>query len=83
MQLLPNELYERLKAVAKINRHSIDNQIIMCIEKAVVSRRINLDEVLENARALRQITAEQLISDKGFNQAKLEGRLSRIGFSVS
>jgi hypothetical protein len=72
---IPDELYERLKAVAKINRRTINNEIIMCIENNVLSRRIDLDEVLENARALRQLTAEHLISDKEFNQAKSEYRL--------
>jgi len=41
----------------------------------VTSRRINPDEVLENARRLRQLTAGHRISDEEFNQAKAEGRL--------
>ena len=61
---IPDELYERLKSVAEINRRSINSEIIMCIENAVISRRINIDEVLENARQLRQLTAGHLICDK-------------------
>ena len=72
---IPDELYERLKTVAEINRRSINSEIIMCIENTVISRRINLDEVLENARQLRQLTAEHPITHKEFNQAKSEGRL--------
>jgi plasmid stability protein len=72
---IPDELYDRLKSVAEINRRSINSEIIMCIENAVISRRINLDEVIENARQLRQFTAGHLISDEEFNQAKAEGRL--------
>lgn len=72
---IPDELYERLKAVAEINRRSINSEIIVCIENAIASRPINLDEVLENARQLRQLTAGHLISDEEFNQAKTEGRL--------
>ncbi len=72
---IPDELYERLKSVAQINRRSINSEIIMCIENNVVSRRIDLEEVLENARQLRQLTAGHLISDKEFNRAKAEGRL--------
>ncbi|MBW1716868.1 MAG: Arc family DNA-binding protein, partial [Deltaproteobacteria bacterium] len=44
---IPDELYERLKTVAEINRRSINSEIIVCIENAVTSRRINPDEVLE------------------------------------
>jgi plasmid stability protein len=72
---IPDELYGRLKTVAEINRRSINSEIIVCIEKAVASRRINVDEALENARRLRQLTAGHLISDDAFNQAKVEGRL--------
>jgi plasmid stability protein len=72
---IPDEIYERLKSVAAINRRSINSEIIMCIENTVASRRINLDDVLENARQLRQLTAGHLISDEEFNQAKAEGRL--------
>ena len=72
---VPDELYERLKTVAEINRRSINSEIIVCIENSVTSRRINPDEVLENARRLRQLTASHRISDEEFNQAKAEGRL--------
>ena len=72
---IPDELYERLKSVAAINRRSINSEIIVCIENAVASRRINLDEALENARQLRQLTAGHPISDEEFNQAKAAGRL--------
>jgi plasmid stability protein len=72
---IPDELYERLKTVAEINRRSINSEIIVCIENSVTSRRINPDEVLENARRLRQLTFGHRICDEEFNQAKAEGRL--------
>ena len=36
---IPDELYERLKCVAEINRRSINSEIIVCIENAVVGRK--------------------------------------------
>ena len=72
---IPDELYERLKSIAEINQRSINSEIITCIENTVISRRINLNEVLENARHLRQLTAGHLISDVEFNQSKEKGRL--------
>ncbi|MGM0451966.1 MAG: FitA-like ribbon-helix-helix domain-containing protein [Thermodesulfobacteriota bacterium] len=72
---IPDELYERLKAAAETNRRSINSEIIMCIENTVISRRINLDDVLDNVRQLRRLTAGYPISDEEFNQAKSEGRL--------
>ena len=72
---IPDGLYGRLKTVAEINRRSINSEIIVCIENAVTSCRINPDKALENARRLRQLTASHRISDEEFNQAKAEGRL--------
>lgn len=72
---IPDELYERLKSVAEINRRSINSEIIMCIENTIMSHRMNLNEVLENARQLRRLTAEHVIGDEEFNRAKAEGRL--------
>ena len=72
---IPDELYERLKSVAELNRRSINSEIIMCIENSVMSHRINIHELLENARQLRQLTAGHLIGDEEFNQAKAENRL--------
>lgn len=71
---IPDALYERLKSVAEINRRSINSEIIVCIENTIKSRNINLDEVIENARQLRKLTAGHLIGDEEFNQAKAEGR---------
>lgn len=72
---IPDELYKKLKSVAETNRRSLNSEIIMCIEKAVAIRRVAIDEVLENARRLRQLTAGHKISDAEFSQAKAEGRL--------
>ena len=72
---IPDELYARLKSVAVINRRSINSEINMCIEHAVVSRQIDPKKILENARQLRKITANHPIGDEEFNQAKTEGRL--------
>ena len=72
---IPDDLYDRLKSIAEINRRSINSEIIMCIENTITSRPINIAETLNNARQLRKLTAGHLINDKEFNQAKEKGRL--------
>ncbi len=72
---IPDELYERLKSVAKINRRSLNSEIIVCIENAVASRRIEVDNMLAKARRLRQFTAENPIGEAEFNLAKSDGRI--------
>lgn len=71
---IPDTLYERLKSVAETNRRSINSEIIVCIENTVGNRRVDVGEVLENARRLRRLTAGHPIGDTDFNQAKAEGR---------
>jgi len=71
---IPDELYDRLKSMAEINRRSVNSEIIVCIENATASRRIDLDKTLDNARRLRQLTAGHSIDDKKFNRAKADGR---------
>lgn len=71
---IPEELYNRLKSVAEINRRSLNSEIIVCIENAVSSQIIDPDEMLKNARMLRKLTAGYMISDEAFNHAKTEGR---------
>ena len=72
---IPDDLYDRLKSLAEVNRRSINSEIILCIENAVGGRRVDPEEMLKNARRLRQLTTGHPISDEEFNQAKAEGRL--------
>jgi plasmid stability protein len=71
---IPDDLYERLKAVAEVNRRSLNSEIIVCIEKAVAARRIDLEKTLQSARQIREWTANYPIDDEQFSRAKTEGR---------
>jgi plasmid stability protein len=71
---IPDDLYERLKQSAELNRRSINSEIIVCIERAVRSQKINPESLLYRARKLREKTAGYLINDTEFNQAKNSGR---------
>ena len=71
---IPDGLYAQLKRVDKMNRRSLNSEIIVCIEKAVRSQRIQPDAYLTRARQLREKTAQYLITDKNFNDAKTIGR---------
>lgn len=72
---IPDDLYARLKSIAETNRRSINSEIIMCIQHAVMSRQIDPETFLKNARQLRELTINHPIGDEEFNQAKAEGRL--------
>ena len=72
---IPADIYENLKNSAKMNRRSINSEIIMIIEAAVHCKKIVPEDFIVTARQLREKTAAYVITDEEFNQAKRTGRL--------
>ncbi len=71
---VPEDLYLRLKRYAEINRRSLNSEVILCIERALSSYRIEPEEYLSRARRLREKTAQYTITDDEFTAAKRDGR---------
>lgn len=71
---IPADLYERLKEAARTHRRSINSEVIVCIEKAVGTRKRDVEAILARAEALREKTAEYTITDDEINAAKRDGR---------
>ena len=71
---IPDELYARLKVHAEANRRSINSEIIVCIERAVMSRAKPVDELVRQARELRNLTQEHPINDERLANAIETGR---------
>jgi len=72
---IPEDLYIQLKRQAKLNRRSLNNEVILCIERAIRSRKIQPEDFLYRARKLRKKTDNYPITDDEFNIAKTAGRL--------
>lgn len=73
---VPPELYERIKQRAAENRRSMNNEVIVCIERAMHGRKINTpDEVLAKAREVRKKTSNYSLTDEEFTVRKVGGRL--------
>ncbi len=60
---IPDDLYEKLSRCAKINRRSINQEIIVCIEKTVQNKAYTPVQILEKARKLRNKTTDHPISN--------------------
>jgi len=71
---IPTDIYNLLKRSAEMNRRSINSEILMCIEKAVSSYKVDVDTMLKQARSLRELTQNHRFSDEEILQAKNEGR---------
>lgn len=70
---LPDELYEKIKTSAAVNRRSINQEVIFLIEQVLAANAVGQETTLDEVRVLR----EQLgiyITDEEINQAKNEGR---------
>jgi hypothetical protein len=72
---IPADIYEKLKHSAKVNRRSINSEIIVIIEEAVQSKKIVSEDFLVRAHQIREKTSHFKISDDEFTQAKDAGRL--------
>jgi plasmid stability protein len=71
---LPTRLHQRLKANAKLNRRSLNSEVITLLEGAVEPRKMSVDEILAAARSVRAQVKREL-SDQEINRAKRQGRL--------
>ncbi|MDY6846820.1 MAG: Arc family DNA-binding protein [Chloroflexota bacterium] len=71
---IPDDLYEKLKIAAKLNRRSINSEIIICIEKTVQSQVVDPALMIKRARKLRTYTQTYPITEDELTQAKTIGR---------
>ncbi len=71
---IPKELYSKLKVVAKVNRRSINSEAIICLEKVLLSRRKPVEEILEEARQLREFTTGYVLTPEELEEMINEGR---------
>jgi antitoxin FitA len=72
---IPNELYEQLKQSAVRHRRSIDNEVIVCLEKVLRSRSVDSATFLSSIRALRKKISTVFVTEDDLRTAKDEGRL--------
>lgn len=70
---IPDELYEQLKRRAEANRRSINNEVIVLIERAVQYQAQDPNEVLERIRVLRE-KLDLYVTEDEITAAKHEGR---------
>ena len=70
---IPDELYEELKQRAAANRRSVNNEVIVLIERAVQYQVQDPNEVLERVRALRE-KLDVYVTEDEITAAKNAGR---------
>ncbi|MCZ6726473.1 MAG: Arc family DNA-binding protein [Acidobacteria bacterium] len=71
---LPPATYERLKDSAQSNRRSLNSELIVCIERALGTRRATPEEVRQRAAELRAGWQGAALTMDAIDQAKRAGR---------
>jgi plasmid stability protein len=71
---IPAELYERVKERAKTNHRSINNELITILEESLLRTPLDVAEVLERTRRIRELTAHYVITDHEITRMKNQGR---------
>ena len=72
---VPDRLYGRLKRSAKLNRRSLNSEVIVNLEKALTATAPDPEEFLRRARAIRASTPRFFITERELQKAKRWGRL--------
>jgi plasmid stability protein len=71
---IPDELYRRLKESAASNRRSLNSEVIVRLESALVPGRVTVTERLSRARALRASLPNVNFGVEEIDDFKREGR---------
>ena len=71
---IPERIYERIKAQAKVNHRSINGEILSILEQAVSLPPIDVQATLERARKVRELTASYTITADEIKKMIDEGR---------
>jgi plasmid stability protein len=71
---IPDELYERIKQSAAEHRRSINKEVISCLERMLLAKRVDPVAFLARADALRTQSNLPPLTDDILQNAKTEGR---------
>lgn len=71
---IPDDIYTNLKASAQTHRRSLNSEIIACLERVLMPRRVGAEERLERARQLRAATHAGTFSRRQITRAIRQGR---------
>ncbi|MBN2010038.1 Arc family DNA-binding protein [candidate division KSB1 bacterium] len=72
---IPDDLYENLKTHAAMNHRSLNNEIIVCIEKVIKSRRIDKERLLDRVQNVRRDNKLPYLTDEMLHEMKNKARL--------
>lgn len=61
---IPEPLYNKLKQQAEAQHRSMNSEIIACLERSIGPNRVSSDEILRQARLMREKVKESLPAEE-------------------
>jgi plasmid stability protein len=71
---IPEKVRKRLRESAAEHRRSVNSEVIACLEKALISTRVDPGEFLARVDALRKRMPRIYLTEELLRAAKNEGR---------
>ena len=71
---IPDALYDRLKRVAEKHRRSINSEILACLERSILPQAVDADDVIAEARRIRQRAGRAPLKTEDLLRARDRGR---------
>ncbi len=71
---IPDPLYDNLKQSAHLNHRSINSEIIACLEKELMHKKLSTDQIIKDARLLRTKFKTKKANIKDIQSFIQEGR---------
>ncbi len=71
---MPDDLYQRLKQRAELNRRSMNAEILVCLEEVLITPQIDATFILPKIRKLRAKSSRHLLTDEEILKIKNQGR---------
>lgn len=71
---IPDDLYDELKHVAKQHHRSINSEVIVCLKRSLLPKKVSPEDRLNSIQALRSQITPNIITVEDIDQAIDEGR---------
>jgi len=71
---IPDELYNELKYIAKEHHRSINSEVIVCLKRALLPKRVSSEDTLNSIRNVRIQITPNIVTIEDIEQSINEGR---------
>ncbi len=71
---IPDEVCQKLRAAAAANRRSVNGEIISCIERSLMPKRVSAADLLERVERLHGSFGGRVLDVRQIDRARRGGR---------